>query len=405
MEPHMTSRLFLSLAAMTIATGCITEPDTDTPHTQDTARTLDTTPSSRAANAPAHEHDAPVTEHSTHQRAPSLMEQPQHIIERERAPTSVPAEVIDAPDFASRSWSSVHVDREYTCALDIEGRAVCWGVNRFGRANAPQDVSFSTLATSEKFACGISDGQILCWGDFELSIDSLQLYGEITDKSSLSIGRDDLLCVTQSDEWGGSHYSCVNSAGRIDVGGGRVPLGIDARYARHDSDGAATMCEIRGCGTNVVCGSYGGDDYFQHTSPYDKTSGYPQQVMVDADGNGCVLNTNNSIDCFELATSRDPASELSWSEMPVYTQPARHNDMPAYELLSPSCANISDDLYCRDHITRDYTVFVTRLRGRCSGYVDADVFEVEPGHYRFCGVDTGARIVCEDFRDARHAEN
>lgn len=66
----------------------------------------------------------------------------------------------------------------FTCGLDAEGRAWCWGANRLGQLGVGDTldrylptpvqttVRFTQLAAGETHACGVdTDGQLHCWGD------------------------------------------------------------------------------------------------------------------------------------------------------------------------------------------------------------------------------------------------
>jgi alpha-tubulin suppressor-like RCC1 family protein len=65
----------------------------------------------------------------------------------------------------------------HTCALDMEGLAHCWGMNRFGQAGSgagggatavraiQADLRFLTIEAGAYHTCGVTaDGSLYCWG-------------------------------------------------------------------------------------------------------------------------------------------------------------------------------------------------------------------------------------------------
>jgi alpha-tubulin suppressor-like RCC1 family protein len=73
--------------------------------------------------------------------------------------------------------AAVVTGASHTCALDEDGRAVCWGLNRYGQAGhgSPGDVAapgpvagdlrFRSLAAGGYHTCGVTDdGALYCWG-------------------------------------------------------------------------------------------------------------------------------------------------------------------------------------------------------------------------------------------------
>jgi hypothetical protein len=52
----------------------------------------------------------------------------------------------------------------FACALDAHGQAVCWGEDRAGFLDAPDD-EFVQIASGDWFTCGLKqDGDVKCWG-------------------------------------------------------------------------------------------------------------------------------------------------------------------------------------------------------------------------------------------------
>lgn len=56
----------------------------------------------------------------------------------------------------------------HTCGITLEdGRAVCWGSDRTGRADAPANEQFVSLSAGGGHTCGITrDRAVLCWGSW-----------------------------------------------------------------------------------------------------------------------------------------------------------------------------------------------------------------------------------------------
>ena len=104
-------------------------------------------------------------------------------------PTSIRASVsgvsglasvtVEAPPF-SGAWKQVSAGFDFTCGLDTEGKAFCWGETDLGRLGngtglldpdqrAPVSVAgghtFETLGVGRTHACGLTTtGRLYCWG-------------------------------------------------------------------------------------------------------------------------------------------------------------------------------------------------------------------------------------------------
>jgi hypothetical protein len=53
---------------------------------------------------------------------------------------------------------------EHSCALDGDGRAVCWGGDAYGQASPP-GYTFSALSAGYEHSCGVTaGGGVACWG-------------------------------------------------------------------------------------------------------------------------------------------------------------------------------------------------------------------------------------------------
>ncbi|MDB4906083.1 MAG: regulator of chromosome condensation [Gemmatimonadetes bacterium] len=105
----------------------------------------------------------------------------------ELAPPS--AYVVTLDEIGSSGWRDVSVGREFTCALDVDARAWCWGRNAEGQLGHPAardstcgtelnafpcarrpvpvetTLRFRTLSTGATHACGITvNAALVCWG-------------------------------------------------------------------------------------------------------------------------------------------------------------------------------------------------------------------------------------------------
>lgn len=76
-------------------------------------------------------------------------------------------------------WSSVSAGGAHTCALDIDGRASCWGANDRGQAGtgstaawveaptpiAAGDAAFVSISAGDRHTCAVDgEGAVWCWG-------------------------------------------------------------------------------------------------------------------------------------------------------------------------------------------------------------------------------------------------
>lgn len=64
----------------------------------------------------------------------------------------------------SLAYTAVSAGRAYSCGVRIDGSVTCWGLDQFGRADAPSG-SFSAVSAGHAHTCGIrSNGTVECWG-------------------------------------------------------------------------------------------------------------------------------------------------------------------------------------------------------------------------------------------------
>lgn len=92
---------------------------------------------------------------------------------------SVECAATPTPVAGTHSWRAVAAGDAHSCAIDLQGRAFCWGRNQFGQlgrgagnvswSDAPTAVAstatFQTIAAGGSFSCGVdAAGQAYCWG-------------------------------------------------------------------------------------------------------------------------------------------------------------------------------------------------------------------------------------------------
>ena len=62
---------------------------------------------------------------------------------------------------------SISSDGSHTCALKVDGSAVCWGRNSHGQATPPVGETFATISSGGWHTCGLradGSGVVICWG-------------------------------------------------------------------------------------------------------------------------------------------------------------------------------------------------------------------------------------------------
>ena len=65
----------------------------------------------------------------------------------------------------SAAFVQVASGEDHACALQQDGRVLCWGANGDGQLNVPPGMRFRQIASGYRFSCGIqTNGQIFCWG-------------------------------------------------------------------------------------------------------------------------------------------------------------------------------------------------------------------------------------------------
>ena len=170
--------------------------------------------------------------------------------------------------------SSLGLGSDFSCALDSEGEAFCWGRNDYGmttpaqgpflslgtadhfsmiaarveggiagwgscsghECSSPSDDVFNVVSAGWDYSCGITvDGELLCWGDkaddYIMGLESAT--GEYVDVDTASL----YMCAVRSD--GG--VQCWDSAGEMDVPAGDfVSVSADICTCALGSDGQVT---------------------------------------------------------------------------------------------------------------------------------------------------------------------
>ena len=135
------------------------------------------------------------------------------------------------------------------CALDREGKAVCWGSGQAVSNNTPADKRFSSLAIRGGGACGIQieedakpGGALACWGGG---------YGTIPDERFLNItAKSDLYCGITVEYrmrcWGGAD---VSGSGDFPAPSAGTTLVAVAMSGAGSGSAGEWACAVGGSGT------------------------------------------------------------------------------------------------------------------------------------------------------------
>ena len=69
------------------------------------------------------------------------------------------------PAAISANQGAISSGSAFTCAIQSDGRAACWGLNDNGRATPPSGARFVAVEAGDSWACGLqSNGRPRCWG-------------------------------------------------------------------------------------------------------------------------------------------------------------------------------------------------------------------------------------------------
>ncbi len=143
-----------------------------------------------------------------------------------------------ATDSAPLRFASITAGRQFTCALDLQGEAWCWGSNRYGQlglgdtldrfvpTKLQHTVPFAQLVAGESHVCAVDSSAALhCWGDnqeFALGDTTVRVRARPGTASVRSVNVAAL----------GSHFSCV-----VDSRNATSCWGADRHGERGDGNG------------------------------------------------------------------------------------------------------------------------------------------------------------------------
>lgn len=76
------------------------------------------------------------------------------------------AKTLDVTGPANRErFIALSVGENHNCAIQEDGRALCWGLDDHGQSSAPADERFVAISAGANHTCGLQeDGAALCWG-------------------------------------------------------------------------------------------------------------------------------------------------------------------------------------------------------------------------------------------------
>jgi len=109
-------------------------------------------------------------------------------------------------------YTAVSAGNGYTCAIDSDGVAECWGYDEFGQVSGdkPHERGYVAISAGFRAACALTrEGEVDCWGGDE--------YGQATDPKprqgqyvAVSVGWSVACALTRSgayDCWGQQYFS------------------------------------------------------------------------------------------------------------------------------------------------------------------------------------------------------
>ena len=305
-----------------------TRQTTPAPATVLRPRTEATTPSVTQAQpqvevtSPATIRPVPIT--VTQPPTPSPTPASSDVVASIQLPTRSTAETAASPAFVQ-----VTVGENHSCALQENGRAVCWGKANERQLKVPDGVRFRQIAAGSKFTCGIRlDGGITCWGEN----DHQQINAPDGQFTALDAGWDHA-CALQRDSatcWGwnangratppegaffsavaaGSEHSCGLTIGRDLICWGNNDNG------RADSQdgpfkalvvGLTHTCVLRDDGTALCQGS-------NHAGQSDPPTTALTAISAGSE-HTCGLLPNYSIECWG-ANAQDLAANVRLAAPP-----------------------------------------------------------------------------------------
>ncbi len=154
------------------------------------------------------------------------------------ADRATPSAASAATDSTPLRFASITAGRQFTCALDAQGDAWCWGSNRYGQlglgdtldrfvpTRLQQSVPFAQLVAGESHVCAVDSlAAVHCWGDNqEFAL------GDTTVRVQARPGTAQVRSVKVVAL--GAHFSCV-----IDTRSSTACWGADRHGERGDGNG------------------------------------------------------------------------------------------------------------------------------------------------------------------------
>ena len=174
----------------------------------------------------------------------------------------------------SGPFVDLSVGSDHSCALDLDGKAHCWGANDQGQANPPAE-NFSRIFSGNGASCALrsSDQTPLCWGNLAAAGEP----GVALDL--ITVGDGHACAINLSGEivcWG------ANDAGQTDAPAGTIFTSV--------TSGDRHSCALDNSG-DISC--WGADDLGQKAAPYGAYTAF------DGFGNHtCALRSADEITCW-----------------------------------------------------------------------------------------------------------
>jgi alpha-tubulin suppressor-like RCC1 family protein len=168
---------------------------------------------------------------------------------------------------------------DFTCAISMTGKTVCFGSNAHNQLNAPQHINFTQLTSGSEFSCGLeSSGSMHCWGNVHPSIlnDMVKKYNTFVQIDAGYVHVCGLLadktvvCAGENDRYQTS--VTPNKVFQSISAGGKHSCGLDMNNL-------------------AVCW---GDDYFQQ---YTDIPREPFIQLIAGGGHTCGLRANGIATC------------------------------------------------------------------------------------------------------------
>ena len=229
-----------------------------------------------------------------------------------QAEESSPASPTPASSDSAPAFVQVTVGEDHSCALQENGRALCWGQANEHQLRVPDGMRFRQIAAGSKFTCGIRlDGGITCWGEN----DHQQINAPAGQFTAVDAGWDHA-CALRGDSaicWGwnaneratppeGAFFSAVAAGAEhscgLTIGHDLVCWGNneDGRADSHEGPfralavGTTHTCALRDDGTALCQGS-------NQAGQSDPPSGVFTAISAGSE-HTCGLLPNRSVKCW-----------------------------------------------------------------------------------------------------------